>query len=71
MKLIFLPQIVRWLLPLWAMAAIFDTENNECSQDDYVAPIFAVTDDSGVGTAAIIFVHINVSGLSLRFQVAG
>lgn len=56
-KIIFLPQIVRWLLPLWAMAAIFDTENNECSQDDYVAPIFAVTDNSGVGTPAIIFVH--------------
>lgn len=55
-----MPQIVRWLLPLWAMAAIFDTENNECSQDDYVAPIFAVTDDSGVGTAAIIFVNIIV-----------
>lgn len=43
--------IVRWLLPLWAMAAIFDTENNECSQDDYVAPIFAVTDDSGQFTS--------------------
>ena len=42
------------------MAAIFDTENNECSQDDYVAPIFAVTDNSGVGTPVIIFVHIIV-----------
>lgn len=39
--------ITRWLLPLWAMAAIFGTENNECSQDDYIAPVFAVTDDSG------------------------
>ena len=41
-------QITRWLLPLWAMAAIFDTENNEFSQDDYVVPVFAVNDDSGV-----------------------
>ncbi|XP_078359914.1 uncharacterized protein LOC144644324 [Oculina patagonica] len=39
--------ITRWLLPLWAMAAIFDTENNECSQDDYVVPVFAVNDNSG------------------------
>lgn len=39
--------IIRWLLPLWAMAAIFDTENNQFSQDDYVAPGFAVNDDSG------------------------
>lgn len=30
------------------MAAIFDTENNEFSQDDYVVPVFAVNDDSGV-----------------------
>jgi len=30
------------------MAAIFDTENNECSQDDYVVPVFAVNDNSGV-----------------------
>lgn len=31
------------------MAAIFDTENNECSQEDYMAPVFAVNDDnSGV-----------------------
>lgn len=30
------------------MAAIFDTENNECSQDDYIAPVFGVIDDSGV-----------------------
>lgn len=41
-------QIIRWLLPIWAMAAIFDTENNQCSQDDYIAPVFAVNDDSGV-----------------------
>lgn len=41
-------QITRWLLPLWTMAAIFDTENNECNQDDYVVPVFAVNDDSGV-----------------------
>lgn len=39
--------IIRWLLPIWAMAAIFDTENNECSQDDYIAPVFAVNDNSG------------------------
>lgn len=39
--------ITRWLLPLWTMAAIFDTENNEFSQDDYVVPVFAVNDDSG------------------------
>lgn len=39
--------IIRWLLPIWAMAAIFDTENNQCSQDDYIAPVFAVNDDSG------------------------
>ena len=30
------------------MAAIFDTENNDFSQDDYVVPVFAVNDDSGV-----------------------
>lgn len=30
------------------MAAIFDTENNDCSQDDYIAPVFGVIDDSGV-----------------------
>ena len=41
-------QITRWLLPLWTMAAIFDTENNDFSQDDYVVPVFAVNDDSGV-----------------------
>lgn len=41
-------QITRWLLPLWTMAAIFDTENNEYSQDDYIVPVFAVNDDSGV-----------------------
>lgn len=39
--------IIRWLLPLWSMAAIFDTENNDCSQDDYIAPVFGVIDDSG------------------------
>ena len=41
-------QITRWLLPLWTMAAVFDTENNEFSQDDYVVPVIAVNDDSGV-----------------------
>jgi len=43
--------IARWLLPLWSMAAIFDTENNECSQDDYVVPVFAVNDNSGTFTS--------------------
>ena len=48
-------QIIRWLLPLWAMAAIFDTENNQFSQDDYVAPGFAVNDDSGVSQSTFFF----------------
>ena len=56
-------QIIRWLLPLWSMAAMFDTENNECSQDDYIAPVFAVNDNSGVGKylypfLIFCFVHV-------------
>ena len=56
-RLLALFQITRWLLPLWAMAAIFGTENNECSQDDYIAPVFAVTDDSGVSNKTACYVH--------------
>lgn len=36
------------------MAAIFDTENNECSQDDYVVPVFAVDDNSGVSNESTV-----------------
>ena len=54
MSLLVLFQIVRWLLPLWSMAAIFDTENNECSQDDYIAPVFAISDNSGVSNPLIL-----------------
>ncbi|KAK2563677.1 hypothetical protein P5673_012655 [Acropora cervicornis] len=39
--------IIRWLLPLWSMAAIFDTENNRPTQYDYIPPVFAVNDNSG------------------------
>ena len=53
-------QITRWLLPLWTMAAIFDTENNEFSQDDYVVPVFAVNDDSGVSYRLdhLLYIHV-------------
>lgn len=30
------------------MAAIFDTENNRPTQYDYIPPVFAVNDNSGV-----------------------
>lgn len=40
------------------MAAIFDTENNEFSQDDYVVPVFAVNDDSGVSYGLNHLLHI-------------
>ena len=45
------------------MAAIFDTENNEFSQDDYIAPVFAITDDSGVSNQAACYIHTENSYL--------
>jgi len=40
------------------MAAIFDTENNRPTQYDYIPPVFAVNDNSGVSkqTPILIFV---------------
>ena len=37
------------------MAAIFDTENNRPTQYDYIPPVFAVNDNSGVSKQTPIY----------------